>query len=104
MPETAVAGPDVDSEVVLPVPDRSRRQRLLVATFLSVASAVVATMLGIVLRRRGAAAGSSAPAASRLAPTSTINVNWGFALFGTNVMAEGGRRPAWLRRGLHRRR
>jgi hypothetical protein len=107
MPETTAADPDVDSEFVPSVPDcdRSRRPRLILAAVLSVVPAVVATTLGIVLRRRRAAAGgTAAPVATRPAPSSTINVNWGFALFGTNVMGERGRRPGWLRGRLSRRR
>jgi hypothetical protein len=100
MHETTAAGPDVDAEVVeVGDGDQRRRRTLILAAVLSVAPAVLATTLAMVRRRRAAALEPAArprPAALRQAPQSTINVNWGFALFGSNVMAERRRRGGGL--------
>ena len=105
MPDTITIGPDADAEIEEAARgDRGRRRTLILATALSVTCAVVATTLAVVLRRRLGAAGGVAPVAvPRPAPVSTINVNWGFALFGTNVLAER-RRSGRLRGCLSRRR
>ena len=78
----------------------ARRKSLILATALSVAAAALATVLARVLVRRSAAPST----ARRPAPTSTINVNWGLALFGANVMGEQRRRGGRLRDRLRRRR
>jgi hypothetical protein len=108
MHETTGAGPDVDAEVVeVSDGDQRRRRTLILAAVLSVAPAVLATTLAIVRRRRAGnlqPAAGPRPAAPRQAPQSTINVNWGFALFGTNVMAERRRRAGGLFGRLARRR
>lgn len=100
--ETAAEGPAGAVPATTETPDRARTRRrsLIVATALSVAAAVVATVVATVMTRR-----SAVPAvARRPAPTSTINVNWGLALFGANVMGEQQRRGARLRERLRRRR
>jgi hypothetical protein len=101
-PEAAADGPAGAVPAITETADRARTRRrsLILATALSVAAAVLATMLATVLTRRSALP-SAAP---RPAPTSTINVNWGLALFGTNVMGEQRRRGARLRDRLPRRR
>ena len=79
------------------VPGEWRGRRLILATAISVAAAALATALAMVVSRRRVGAGAEpAPPGARSSPTSTINVNWGFALFGTNVMAERRRRAGRL--------
>jgi hypothetical protein len=69
------------------------------------AVAMVATVVAVVLARALQAAQAGTEGAARRprpAPSSTINVNWGLALFGTNVIAAS--RPARGLRRLARRR
>src|SRR5437660_10217539 len=94
---TTVARPaaTADSAAAAPLPgaiagpvERLRRP-LLLATALSVAAAVLATAMAAVLCTRRAAASATG---RRGAPTSTTNVNGGFARLGPNVRAEQRRR------------
>jgi len=104
MREPAVLEPEADAEVAgVPaiakpgLPGEWRGRRLVLATTISVAAAMLATVLALAVSRRHAGAGvEPASPRGRSSPTSTINVNWGFALFGTNVMAERRRRAGWL--------
>ena len=97
MPETTGLDADLDADVMTTTRgNRTPRRSLIFATVLTVVPAVIATTVAMVLRRRHAAA-----APPRSAPTSTINVNWGFALFGSNVMGE--RRRGLRGRLSHRR-
>jgi hypothetical protein len=100
--EAAAPGPAGAVPATTETTDRAgaRRKSLVLATALSVAAAVLATMLARVLVRRAAVPST----AQRPAPTSTINVNWGLALFGANVMGEQRRRGARLHDRLLRRR
>jgi hypothetical protein len=81
------------------------RRPLILATGLSVAAAVLATALARVLSHRRRDERQDVRRTSpRGAPISTINVNWGLALFGANVVGEQRRRGGRLRGGLLRRR
>ena len=102
MPETTGLDADLDADVMTTTSgDRTPRRSLIFATVLTVVPAVIATTVAMVLRRRRAAAAPPRSAPTRSAPTSTINVNWGFALFGSNVMGE--RRRGLRGRLSHRR-
>jgi hypothetical protein len=64
------------------------------------AVAIAATVVAVILARALQASDAGTEGAARRrrpAPSSTINVNWGLALFGTNVVAAS--RPG---RGLRR--
>lgn len=111
MRDTTFATPAATAETTSAVPPTDAiaepvgrlRRPVILATGLSVAAAVVATVLAGVRRRGRQAEGQDVRSTARRgAPTSTINVNWGFALFGANVMGEqrrrGGRLPGVLRR------
>jgi hypothetical protein len=101
-PEAAATGSTVDLPLTIETTDRARARRksLVLAMALSVAAAVLATLLAKVLAQRSAVP-TTGP---RAAPTSTINVNWGLALFGANVIGEQRRRGTRIRDRLRRRR
>jgi len=112
MSDTTLATPAATADTTAAVPagpiaepvGRLRRP-LILATGLSVVAAVLATALTVALRgRQGTERHGGRATGRRGAPMSTINVNWGFALFGANVMGEQRRRGGRLRAGLLRRR
>lgn len=94
MRDSAAVDPDFDAVIVEAADaDESGRPSLLLGAAISVAAAVLATALVVMLHRRGPAAASGAATGTpRGGPTSTIAVNWAFALFGSNVIGERPRR------------
>jgi len=95
MRDSAAVDPDFDAETVETADrDEKRGPSLLLGVTISVAAAVLATALALMLHRRRhtAATSEAASSAPRAGPTSTIAVNWAFALFGSNVMGERPRR------------
>ena len=94
MRDSAAVDPDFDAVLVETADaDESGRPSLLLGVAISMAAATLATALVVVLhRRRHAAASGAASGTPRGGPTSTIAVNWAFALFGGNVIGERPRR------------
>jgi hypothetical protein len=89
-PRTRIAGQVDQPTAPDGVTTSQRRRRLLLPLVAGMGAAMFATALAFALTRARHGTGGSPPMPDQRrpgsAPISTINVNWGLALFGTNVI------------------